>query len=53
MYDSSKKIDAYVVTAYKHNDGFLIANFITANTDAIAYKEHIIKWAKSVEYVGE
>ncbi len=53
MYDTGKKLDAYVVTAYKHNDGFLIANFITANADAMAYKEHIIKWAKSVEYVSE
>lgn len=53
MYDTGKKLDAYVVTAYKHEDGFLIANFITANADAIAYKEHIIKWAKTVEYVKE
>lgn len=53
MYDSGKKIDAYVVAAYKHENGFLIANFITASADAIAYKEHILKWAKTVEYVGE
>lgn len=53
MYDTGKKLDAYVVTAYKHDDGFLIANFITANADALAYKEHIIKWAKTVEYVKE
>lgn len=51
MYDSGKKIDAYVVTAYKYENGFLIANFITASADAIAYKEHILKWAKTVEIV--
>ncbi len=51
MYDSGKKLDAYVVTAYKHTDGFFIANFITSNSDAIAFKEHIMKWAKTVEIV--
>lgn len=53
LYDSTKEIDAYVVSVYSYDDGFLIANFITSNSDAIAYKEHILKWAKTIEYVGE
>lgn len=51
LYDSTKEIDAYVVSVYSYDDGFLIANFITSNSDAIAYKEHILKWAKSIEVV--
>ncbi len=54
MFDSEKGIiQAYVVKVSKESDCFLLSNFITASADAIAYKEHILKWAKTIEYVGE
>ena len=53
IFDSDKGIiQAYVVKVSKISNGFLLSHFITNNADAMAYKEHIIKWAKSIEYVG-
>ncbi len=46
-------LQAYVVKVSKETDCFLLSNFITVNSDALAYKEHIMKWAKTIEYVGE
>jgi hypothetical protein len=54
LFDSEKGIiQAYVVKVSKESDCFLLSNFITSSADAIAYKEHILKWAKTVECVGE
>ena len=54
IFDSEKGIiQAYVVKVSKESDCFLLSNFITASADALAYKEHILKWAKTIEYVGE
>lgn len=53
LFNSEKGyLQAYVVKVSKEKDGFLLSNFITKNTDALAYKEFIMKWAKSIEYVG-
>ena len=53
IFDSDKGIiQAYFVKISKISNGFLLSHFITNNADALAYKEHIIKWAKTIEYVG-
>ncbi len=53
LFPSEKGIiQAYVIKVSKESDCFVLSHFITEHTNAIAYKEYIMAWAKSIEYVG-